>query len=108
MVNSELVYDLESAEGYEIPVERLYRFLDDVDRDDGEPGGAVVLGLAHGERLRVGERIAPPERVGPAEPDRDDTSDDEPAAGPRRDRSLADAGPARHDYHRDRHRVGAG
>jgi hypothetical protein len=36
VVNSELVYDLDSAEGYEIPLERLYRFLDDVDRDDGD------------------------------------------------------------------------
>jgi len=36
VVNSELVYDLDSAQGYEIPLERLYRFLDDVDRDDGD------------------------------------------------------------------------
>jgi hypothetical protein len=36
VVNSELVYDLDSAEGYEIPLERLYRFLDDIDRNDGD------------------------------------------------------------------------
>jgi len=36
VVNSELVYDLDSAQGYEIPLERLYRFLDDIDRNDGD------------------------------------------------------------------------
>ena len=36
VANSELVYDLDSAQGYEIPLERLYRFLDDIDRNDGD------------------------------------------------------------------------
>jgi hypothetical protein len=36
VVNSELVYDLDSSQGYEIPLERLYRFLEDLDRNDGD------------------------------------------------------------------------
>jgi hypothetical protein len=36
VVNSELVYDLDSVQGYEILLERLYRFLDDIDRNDGD------------------------------------------------------------------------
>jgi hypothetical protein len=36
VVNSELVYDLESTGGYEIPLERLYRFLDGAHRNGGD------------------------------------------------------------------------
>ena len=36
VVNSELVYDLDASQGYEIPLERLYRFLDDLDRNEGD------------------------------------------------------------------------
>lgn len=34
--NSDLVYDLDSAQGYEIPLERIYRFLDGVHLNDGD------------------------------------------------------------------------
>jgi len=40
VVNSELVYDLDSTGGYEIPLERLYRFLDGAHRNEGD---AVML-----------------------------------------------------------------
>ena len=39
-VNSELVYDLDSAQGYEIPLARFYKFLDGVHHNDGD---AVML-----------------------------------------------------------------
>src|SRR6185436_18383861 len=39
-VNAELVYDLEATGGYEIPLERLYRFLDGAHRNEGD---AVAL-----------------------------------------------------------------